>query len=238
MVPIAAFDHSRMTNIMTSAHGSARPLAGLYLRFAVPLLVLIGTGCAVSPPVPYSEPAAEVPTANVRLITNAQVSGAAFSGCPVEGALMAQAGRFSKHGMSSNYPQHPQNPSSLNMSPRVLPALLEYMSPVRMANGPYREVAVEYKVPAGIPFAFHFNGATAGGFSSTHLVCPVRTGVFEFAAGEDYDVGIGMMAREIDGKQQVVCVMTALRLLSIPGTDMSLPLPLAQVSADEPNCKK
>ncbi|MFN3579895.1 MAG: amidase [Pseudomonas sp.] len=205
---------------------------------ALAIVTLLATGCAATPPVPYTEPSAATPTANVRLITNGQVRGAVFSACPVNGTLMAEAGRFKNDRASINFPQYPVTPTSLNMPPRATPTLLEYMSPTRMANGPYREVVTEYKVPAGKPFAFHFFGATAGGFSSTYLVCPMATGVFEFVAGENYEVGIGMIAHTVEGKQQIGCIMRAVRLLSLPGAEISLPFPVSQVISPAPNCKK
>lgn len=206
--------------------------------FTLALFTALATGCAATPPKPYTEPSTATPTANVRLITNGQVRGAPFSGCPVQGQLMAQAGRFKEARMSIDFPQYPASPASLNMPPRTTPTLMEYMSLTRMAHGSYREVVTEYRVPAGVPFAFHFFGATAGGFGSTYLVCPMKTGVFEFEAGKNYEVGIGMIAHMVDGEPRASCIMRAVRLLSVPNLEIALPIPLNQSISPAPNCKK
>lgn len=213
-------------------------MAGKAVCMIAVLICLVLAGCGKTPVVPYVAPASG-PAANLRIVTNSEVSGRVFEGCPVQGQLMARAGRFKNDRPNINNPQYPLNPPTLDMARRAFPPLPEYMPPTRMAGGFYREVAAEYVVPAGKPFAMHTVGASAGGGMSTYFVCPRATRVFEFQAGKDYEAVIGIVKVPLtEGGHAVQCLFSVRRLLDAEGVETPLLLPVRPAVTPDPQCKK
>ncbi len=137
--------------------------------------------CSTKPLEPYIAPASGAPTAKLRVITNGDVRGNAYSGCSSDTKVLAKAGRFfGEHQPSANYPQMPLVPQQLGMVARFAPRMPEYLGATSMAEGAYTEMAPEYLVPAGRPFLLERLKLFAGSYGSTYQSCPETTRLFIF----------------------------------------------------------
>ncbi|MGE8412076.1 MAG: amidase [Pseudomonas sp.] len=195
------------------------------------LLGLLGA-CSVKPVDPYSEPPLGTAVAQLRVITNGEVRGAAYAGCLPDSQRLAKAGRFvSGHRPNVNYPQFPEVPRQLDMLARFAPKLPDYPGAIRRGEGDYSEVVTEYRVPAGRPFLLDGGGVAAGGSVNTYRTCPQVQKVVVFEPGKSYEAYVGLNYIPVAGGEvEAMCVFTVYQLLPLskPGASMPLALPTTQ----------
>jgi hypothetical protein len=182
------------------------------------------TACSIKPLEPYIEPASDVPTAKLRVITNGYVRGNAYTGCSADTKVLAKAGRFfGEHQPSVNYPQMLLVPQQLNMVARFAPKMPEYLGATRMAEGAYTEMAPEYLVPAGKPFLLERLKLFAGSYGSTYQTCPEATRLFVFEENKSYEADIGLVYRPAaEGNGQAICAFSVYEV--VPSGKSSRPL--------------
>lgn len=194
---------------------------------------LLLSACNHQPWVPYVDPPAGSDTARLRVITNGEVRGGAYTGCVGNEQGLARAGRFGSDGQPSiNYPQSPVTPPQLGMPPRKLPTLDQYLGAIRMAEGAYTEIVAEYRVPAGTPFVLKRGALAAGVDGQRYFQCAADTQVVTFEKGKDYELYTGMKyAKAPDGSVSRRCLFLIYELSA--GTFM----PTAATAPAERACR-
>lgn len=203
------------------------------LKFLALCSTLLLSACNHQPWVPYVDPPAGSDTARLRVITNGEVRGGAYTGCVGNEQGLARAGRFGSDGQPSiNYPQSPVTPPQLGMPPRKLPTLDQYLGAIRMAEGAYTEIAAEYRVPAGTPFVLQREALAAGVDGQRYFQCAADTQVVTFEKGKDYELYTGMKyAKAPDGIVSRRCLFLIYELSA--GTFM----PIAATAPAERACR-
>lgn len=165
------------------------------------LICCLISSCANTIPVgDYSEPDSDKGTALLRIISNAQVSGAVYQSCISEEGLLTNPGKFKNGEPNGAHPPFPVTEKTLGMLPRFAPPLSQYWSGRLLAEGDYGEAVAEYRVPAGTPFILHSHGTRAviGQMAS---VCEGQSAVYVFEEGKQYEMFSGYLV--LDNGQQV-----------------------------------
>ncbi|AYF46188.1 amidase [Pseudomonas sp. S5D5] len=196
--------------------------------------LLLLSACNHQPWVPYVAPPAGTDTAKLRVITNGEVRGGAYTGCVGNEQGLAKAGRFYDVVKPSiNYPQSPLVPPKLGMPPRVLPKMAEYLGVTSMAEGMYTEIVAEYQVPAGKPFLMVREELAVGSYGSTYSKCPALSRVYTFEKGRQYEAYVGMVyGSDTEGKMGVRCPFFVYELLA---PNQGIPMAMeSTVAADRP----
>jgi hypothetical protein len=203
------------------------------LKFLALCSTLLLSACNHQPWVPYVDPPVGSDTARLRVITNGEVRGGAYTGCVGNEQGLARAGRFGSDGQPSiNYPQSPVTPPQLSMPPRKLPTLDQYLGAIRMAEGAYTEIVAEYRVPAGTPFVLKREALAAGVDGQRYFQCAADTQVVTFEKGKDYELYTGMKyAKAPDGSVSRRCLFLIYELSA--GTFM----PIAATAPAERACR-
>ncbi|WP_411390824.1 amidase [Pseudomonas sp. MPB23] len=203
------------------------------LKFLALCSTLLLSACNHQPWVPYVDPPVGSDTARLRVITNGEVRGGAYTGCVGNEQGLARAGRFGSDGQPSiNYPQSPVTPPQLSMPPRKLPTLDQYLGAIRMAEGAYTEIVAEYRVPAGTPFVLKREALAAGVDGQRYFQCAADTQVVTFEKGKDYELYTGMKyANAPDGSVSRRCLFLIYELSA--GTFM----PIAATAPAERACR-
>ena len=203
------------------------------LKFLALCSTLLLSACNHQPWVPDVDPPAGSDTARLRVITNGEVRGGAYTGCVGNEQGLARAGRFGSDGQPSiNYPQSPVTPPQLGMPPRKLPTLDQYLGAIRMAEGAYTEIVAEYRVPAGTPFVLKREALAAGVDGQRYFQCAADTQVVTFEKGKDYELYTGMKyAKAPDGSVSRRCLFLIYELSA--GTFM----PIAATAPAERACR-
>lgn len=203
------------------------------LKFLALCSTLLLSACNHQPWVPYVDPPVGSDTARLRVITNGEVRGGAYTGCVGNEQGLARAGRFGSDGQPSiNYPQSPVTPPQLGMPPRKLPTLDQYLGAIRMAEGAYTEIVAEYRVPAGTPFVLKREALAAGVDGRRYFQCAADTQVVTFEKGKDYELYTGMKyAKAPDGSVSRRCLFLIYELSA--GTFM----PIAATAPAERACR-
>ena len=203
------------------------------LKFLALCSTLLLSACNHQPWVPYVDPPVGSDTARLRVITNGEVRGGAYTGCVGNEQGLARAGRFGSDGQPSiNYPQSPVTPPQLGMPPRKLPTLDQYLGAIRMAEGAYTEIVAEYRVPAGTPFVLKREALAAGVDGQRYFQCAADTQVVTFEKGKDYELYTGMKyAKAPDGSVSRRCLFLIYELSA--GTFM----PIAATAPAERACR-
>lgn len=177
------------------------------LRLAATLFTCLGL-CACSTPRPaYISPGPDVPTANLRIITNTIVLGQEYTGCISEGKVLA---RITVRGS----PNTPTPPRIEKMPPRIAPKLKDIGLAIHPFSRRYDEALSEQRVPAGVPFLIEMIGAFDGVGGNSGYVCPGVRRVFFFEKNKNYEAYMGINATNISDKKYVMtCHYTLVELL-------------------------
>ena len=205
-------------------------------------LTALLAGCGGVPSVPYVDPPQSADTARMRVITNASVYGDSItSNCaPRPRHLMAQSGREYEDGTPhQTWAQYPLKTSKIEGMPkRIAPKFIDLKPSIRMAEGMYVEVETEHLVPTNAPFQITTLGAAMGGYGSSYPVCRQDAKVFDLDAGQYYEVVVGMNPRKTPEGEQMFCVLTVYKMISLGKSGLSLPLPLEPKPAPTKWCDK
>jgi hypothetical protein len=184
------------------------------LYFVVPLAVCAGMSACATRLKPYTAPPPDVPTANLRIVTNAVVLGQEYSGCIGNGKVLVR-------------PTGSSSPRIEGMPPRISPKLI-YVS----GRGQVESI-VEQRVPAGVPFLIGQQGIFDGNIARGGYLCPQVRRVFIFEENKNYEAYMGMNeARMTDRRTMKTCHYVLVELPSGGMTGLPFPkvIPGAEVA--------